>query len=265
MHRTWLVLLVLCVVVLAGCSAPGGSPPATDGTGDVTYPDGWGPDGPENATRAIQSADQVVGGEDFVERWISVEETDSGMEQDYLVVVTEVRIDRDRERLLNERRFYLVDAALAASVAASGEGPLVDRRPDEVRETYLDASGGVESHRLENRSPRITRLGSADFATATDQPLPAALVGSLPVFESAAYADPIQTAGGVRYSITNVSAFHVREGAGRLTVGSDGVVSAYNVTSAGGESDAAFRYELERGDVTVDQPEWAGTTTTPAG
>lgn len=255
MHRTWLVLLVLAGVVLAGCSAPGGVPPS-DGSGDVSYPSGWGPNGPDNATRAIHGADEAVAGEDFVERWVSIEATDSGVEEDYLVVVTEVRVDRDVERLLNQREFYLVDAELATSVAESGTDPLADRRPNEVRETYLDAEGGTQFHRLENRSPRITALQSGDYSTATDQPLPAALVGSLPVLESATYASPAETDGGVRYSVSNVSAFHIDDAAGSVAVGSDGVVTDYDVSSTDPESAEGFRYRLERGDVSVTPPEW---------
>lgn len=224
----------------------------------MSYPDGWGPDGPDNATRAIQGADDAVDGEDFVERWVSVEETGSGIDEPYLVVVTEVRVDRGAERLLNQRQFYLVDAELATSVAEDGTEPLADRKPNEVRQTYLDADGGTQFHRLENRSPRITALQSGNFDSATDQPLPAALIGSLPVFESATYADPTQTDGGVGYSISNVSAFQIDDGAGRATVGSDGVVTRYDVSEADPESAEAFRYRLERGNVTVDPPDWAG-------
>jgi hypothetical protein len=252
-----LVLLVLAGVVLAGCSAPGGVPPS-DGSGDVSYPSGWGPDGPENATRAIHGADEAVAGEDFVERWVSVEETSSGIDEPYLVVVTEVRVDRGAERLMNHRQFYLVDAELATVVAEDGTEPLADRKPNEVRQTYLDAEGGTQFHRLENRSPRITALESEDFNSATDQPLPAALLGSLPVFESATYANPTQADGGVRYSISDVSAFQIEDGAGHTTVGSGGVVTGYNVSETDPESAEAFRYRLERGDVSVEPPEWAG-------
>ena len=253
MQRPWLVLLVLGTVVLAGCSAPGGSASA-----DVSYPDGWGPGGPDDASSAVSNADDVVGDGDFVERWIVVEETAQGMDEPYRIVVTEVRVDRDRERLLQDRRFYLVDAELASSVAQTGTAPLSDRTANEVRRVYLDASGGVQYHRLETRSPRVTQMGSADFASATDQPLPAALVGSAPVLESAKYSNPTQTDAGVEYSISNVSAFHVQDGSGRLTVGSDGLVSAYNFTATDPGSEQSFRYDVEVGDVSVDQPEWAG-------
>jgi len=253
MQRSWLVLLVLGTVVLAGCSAPGGSASA-----DVSYPDGWGPDGPNDAARAVSSADDVVGDDDFVERWVTVEETAQGMDEPYRIVVTEVRLDRDRERLLQVRQFYLVDAALAGSVAENGTAPLADRTANEVRRVYLDASGGVQYHRLESRSPRVTQMESTDFASATDQPLPAALVGSAPVLESAAYSDPTQTDASVEYSIANVSAFHVQDGGGRLTVGSDGLVSAYSFTAVNPDSEVAFRYDIDVGDVSVDPPEWAG-------
>ena len=143
MQRSWLVLLVLGTVVLAGCSAPGGSASA----------DGWGPDGPNDAAGAVSGADDVVGDDDFVERWVTVEETAQGMDEPYRIVVTEVRLDRDRERLLQDRQFYLVDAALAGSVAENGTAPLADRTANEVRRVYLDASGGVQYHRLESRSP----------------------------------------------------------------------------------------------------------------
>lgn len=258
MQRTWLVLLVLGGVVLAGCSAPGTSPSDADGSADVSYPDGWGPDGPDNASRVADSADETVGGEDFAERWVSVETANRGMEADYLVVVTEVRADRDRERLLNLRSFYLVDDELAASVAEAGSEPLANRTANEVRRTYINSSGGVQYHRLEDRTPRTAPIESGDFASATDQPLPAALIGSAPVFESAAYADPAQTDAGVRYSIANVSAFHIDGGAGHLTVGSDGLVTGYDVSEADPESEEAFRYELEVGDVSVEPPEWTG-------
>ena len=251
MNRTWLVLLVLVGVALSGCSALGGS--ASD---DVSYPAGWGPDGPDDAERAVSNAEDVVGDSDFVERWVSVEATSSGMEADYLVVVTEVRIDRDAERLLNQRRFYLVDAALAGSVAEAGTAPLENRTANEVRQTYFDSSGGVQYHRLEARSPRITRMQSGDYASATDQPLPAALIGSTPVFESATYSNPTQANGGVSYSISNVSAFHVQDGAGRATVGSDGLVSSYDFSATDPESEVALRYDIEVGDVSVDPPEW---------
>ena len=248
MQRSWLVLLVLGTVVLAGCSAPGGSASA----------DGWGPDGPNDAAGAVSSADDVVGDDDFVERWVTVEETKQGMEEPYLVVVTEVRVDRDRERLLNQRRFYLVDAGLAASVAESGVEPLADRTANEVRQTYVNASGGAQYYRLEARSPRITRLQSGDFASATDQPLPATLVASAPVFETATYSNATRTDAGVRYSISGVSAFHVDDGAGSATVGDDGLVSGFAFSATDPDSEEAFRYDLEVGDLTVDRPDWVG-------
>lgn len=258
MQRSWLVLLAVGVLVLAGCSAPGGGDAGGDGAADVSYPDGWGADGPENATRAVSEARDVVGDGDFVERWTVVEQTARGMDDPYRIVVTEVRLDRERERLLQDRRFYLVDAELARSVAQSGPGPLADRRANEVRQVYLDDSGGVRYHRLENHSPRISELESSDFATATDQTLPAALVGSAPVFENAAYSNPSQTDDGVRYAIANVSALHVDGGAGRLAVRSDGLISAYNFSAVDPENEEAFRYGLEVGDVSIDRPDWSG-------
>jgi len=258
MQRSWLVLLVLVVVSLAGCSALGGNPGTSDGAGDVSYPSGWGPNGPDNATRAIAGAQDMVAGSDFVERWVTVEETKQGMEDPYLVVVTEVRIDRDRERLLNQRRFYRVDAELAAAVAESGVEPLADRTANEVRQTYVNDSGGAQYHRLEARSPRITRLQSGDFASATDQPLPATLVASAPVFETATYSNATRTDAGVRYSISGVSAFHVDDGAGSATVGDDGLVSGFAFSATDPDSEEAFRYDLEVGDLTLDRPDWVG-------
>lgn len=257
MHRTWLVLLVFLGVVLAGCSAPGLNPTAGDGSADVTYPDGWGPDGPENASQAIQRADEAVAGQDFVERRVAVQTTPNGTDSEYLVDVLVVQVDRERERLVTERRFYLVDAELAASVTQSGLAPLSDRRADEVRRTYLDSSGGEQFYRLGERPPRITTLESGDFASAIDQPLPAVLVNSQPVVESATYGNPTQADGGVTYSISTVSAFQLSDGAGALTVGNEGLVSSFNVSESGQGSHDSFRYDLEVGDVSIDRPEWA--------
>lgn len=266
MNRTWLVLLVLAGVVLAGCSAPGGSPPS-DGSGDVSYPSGWGPDGPDNATRAIHGADEAVAGQSFLERRVSVERAPEGMEAAYIVDVLVVRVDRERERLLAERRFYLVDAEVADAVADAGVEPLADRRADEVRVTYLHADGGNQYYRLGNRSPRITSLDSGDYGSAIDQPLPAVLVDAQPILVGATYANPTPAGSGVSYSLSNVSAFQLSGAAGPLTVRSDGLVSGFNVTEPENDSQQAFRYELEVGNVSIDEPEWSddgGANRTPS-
>lgn len=267
MQRTWLVLLVLGALLLAGCSAPGQSPTPTDAGNGASYPDGWGPNGPDNATRTVQSADDIVADQSFLERRVAVQKAPEGMEAAYVVDVLVVRVDRERERLLAERRFYLVDAEVAGAVADAGVEPLADRRADEVRLTYLHADGGNQYYRLGNRSPRITSLDSGDYGSAIDQPLPAVLVDALPIFEGATYENPTPAGSGVSYSLSNVSAFQLSGAAGPLTVRSDGLVSGFNVTEPENDSQQAFRYELEVGDVSIDEPEWSddgGANRTPS-
>lgn len=261
MERPWLVLLVVGCVLLAGCSLPGEAPTnggSGDGTpgGGASYPQGWSADGLSNATLAVRAADSAVAGDDFVERRVSVQPAPVKGGQPYLVDVLVVRVDRENGRLLSERRFYRVSNETARRVVDSGTGALGDRRADEVRRTFFNASGGFQYYRLGDRQPRVTSLDSGTFDSATDQPLPAVYASAVPMLASGTFSSAESTDGSVTYEVRNVSEAPFQRGAGTVTVRENGLVPAFNVTQSGSVRPASFTYELDRGDLTVERPGW---------
>ena len=265
MERPWLVLLLAGCVLLAGCSLPGNGGPTTDGgSGDGSYPQGWGADGLTNATLAVQAADDAIGEEDFVERRVTVEPQRIGGERKYLIDVLVVRADRENERLLTQRRYYVVGNETARGVLDSGVQSLGNRSPDEVSRVYLNASGGYRYRQLGDLPPKVTELDSGNFATAMDQPLPATYSSAVPILESGTFTDAERTDGSVTYTVENVTARPFESGSGRVTVQSDGLVPEFAIRQSDESGMAAFTYELEPGDATVEPPEWTSNAS-PSG
>lgn len=267
MERPWLVLLVVGCVLLAGCSLPGSDPTnggaGGDGTpddgapgGDGSYPRGWSADGLSNATLAVQAADRAIADDDFVERRVAVQPADVQGGQPYLIDVLVIRVDRENGRLLSDRRFYRVSNETARRVVDSGTGALDDRRPEEVRRTFFNASGGYQYYRLGDRQPRVGPLDSGTFDSATDQPLPAVYASAVPMLASGTFTSTESTDGSVTYEVEGVSEAPFESGSGRVTVREDGLVPAFDLTQSGSMEPASFTYELDRGDLTVERPEW---------
>ena len=60
----------------------------------------------------------------------------------------------------------------------------------------------------------------------------------------------------------NVTAAPLEHGSGQVTVENDGLVPQFTITQSGEAGPAAFTYELDRDDATVEPPAWAANVST---
>ena len=257
MGRPWTVLLLVGCVLLAGCSLPGTSG-ASGGADGFAYPQGWDAGGLANSTKAVQSADGAISGQDFLERRVAVQPTSVNGQTRYLVDELVVRVDRENSRLLTVRRFYLVSNETARSVAESGTDALGNRSANEVKQNYFNASGTMGYHHVGSRTGTSEWSESATFDSATDGRMPALFVSTTSMLESGNYSNATTTGSSVTYSIEGASNSFIERGSGEVTVQQNGLVSEFRIVQSGADRPAGYRYELETGDVTVERPSWVG-------
>jgi|GEM_PF-7054258 len=253
MHRSWLVLLVVGALLVAGCSAPGSPATSPD---DIDYPAGWSEAGLTNTSAAVDTADASLADTDFVERRAFVEPLGPNATEDALIRVLVVRVDREQSRLLTEEHFYRVSDEDVTRVTEEGVSVLSEYEPVESRLTYLNESGAYRYLNLSGRDPVVRSLDGGSYGAAIDQPLPAVFAATVDRFAAASYANPTATDAGVRYEIANVSMQPMGNASGHLTVGPDGLVAEYVISESLEPGEVTLAYELDVGDVSVDQPTW---------
>lgn len=254
MHRAWMVLLAVGTLLVAGCAAPG-SPPSDD----IDYPPGWSESGLANTTAAIQGADTAIGDSDFVEQHAFIQPTPEGSSADAIVSVLVVRVDQDDNRLINQRRIYVVNDSVASRVPEEGVGVLDTETPAEEQIVFLNETGAYRYQNLSGQSSgTVSQLDSGDYESAIDQPLPAVFASSVSLLAGGNLSNPTTTEAGIRYDVRNVSEQPLSNASGHVHVGSDGLVSEFTVSQTVDRGRLAVAYDLEVGDVTIEEPDWLG-------
>lgn len=255
MQRPWMVLVVIGVLLVAGCSSPSTQSPSPD---EIDYPAGWSEAGLTNTTAAVQGADEAVGDTDFAERRAFVQPLGPEADSDALIRVLVVRVDHDASRLVTDERFYRVNDSDVTRVLDEGVGVLSEYESVESRVTFLNETGAYRYLNLSGREPAVQSMDGGTFGSAVDQPLPAVFATTAETLAGGNYSNPTSTDAGVRYDVASVPVGEWNTSTGHVLVRSNGLVGEFVLTEETDAGTTALAYELEVGDVTVEEPSWLG-------
>lgn len=253
MQRPWMVLVVVGVLLVAGCSAPSSQPQSPD---EIDYPAGWSEAGLTNTTAAVQGADDAIGDSDFVERRAFVRPLGPNASADALVRVLVVRIDHDASRLVTDERFYRVDDTDVDRVVEEGVSVLSSYESVESRVTYLNETGAYRYLNLSGREPTVRSMDGGTYRAAVDQPLPAVFATTVETLAGGNYSNPTSTEAGIRYDVASVPVGEWNTSTGHVLVRSNGLVGEFVLTEETDAGTTALAYELDVRDVSVEEPAW---------